>query len=176
MTLHHFKFINPYLTASAYEREISESGSSESSSSSKSSSSKSSSSKSSTTTADANASFLPQPGDFMLFTGLPRPGKPFYLVKVQQYHEGTGDIDFQYLNNTSNRQKYKYVWVKETPDGNSEKQQMRQPAGYAADLQYAHRDDFCWVSAKPQTNGDGSYRLLQSEIKRVMKHKHQPGL
>jgi hypothetical protein len=119
--------------------------------------------------------YVPRPGDFLLFTGLPRPEKPFYLVKVTSYNAKTEDVEFQYLNSASNKQKYRYVWLKQTPDGTSTLERNNQPKGFTASLQFANRDDFCWTPVRPQANADGSLRLLLSEVKRAMAHKHKPG-
>ena len=157
VTSHHVQYMNPYLTADAYEKKEVSNTSSEG-------------------IASRNTSYSPTPGDFMLFMGIPRPGKPFYLVQVKDYHEDSGDVDFHYLNNTHSRTKYRYVWVKVTSTGNHERQQMKQPPGYQADIQYAHRDDFCWTPVTVKYNGDGSIRLNQTEVKRALQHQHQPGL
>jgi hypothetical protein len=157
---HHVKYINPYLTKSAYETKVA------------------------ADTADSPAnpsttidpSFLPAIGDFMLFTGLATDSQPFFLVKVTDYDSGSGEVVFHYLNNTSNRLKYKYVWVKDGPDGPVERQHMKQPKGFEADIQWAHRDGFCWTAVHPQTNADGSFRLNMTEIKRAMAFKFQPGM
>ena len=55
--------------------------------------------------------YTPRPGDFLLFTGLPRPDKAFNLAKITSYNIKTEDVEFQYLNNVSNKQMYRYIWL-----------------------------------------------------------------
>jgi hypothetical protein len=40
--------------------------------------------------------FIPKPGDFMLYTGFGTKKKPFHLVKVIQFVEAAGEVEFQW--------------------------------------------------------------------------------
>ena len=96
------------------------------------------------------------------------PGCPYFLVKVTNFDEATGDVEFHYYNNSHAKAKYKPVWLKETKNGNIEKQQPLQPNGFQAHLQYAPLDDFIRTPIDARPNADTSVRITTTEIKRAL--------
>jgi hypothetical protein len=159
VTSHHVKYINPYLTKQAYEAEVSRATSDEPANFNHTHDSK------------HPPQFLPRQGDFLFFIGLATKQRPFYLVQVTDYEPSAEFVHFQYLNNSTSKQKYRYCWTKETPTKVMERQEVNQPVGYAPMVQYASIDQFCTVPVNPKVNTDGSLRLGVSEVKRVMQHR-----
>ena len=101
----HVRYINPYMTKEAHEKKKEKEDVSIGN--------------------DGQAIYQPAPGDFMLFMGLPREECPYFLVQVIQYDPGSGDIEFQYFNNTHAKGKYRPVWIKETLNGIKERHANR---------------------------------------------------
>ena len=151
ITTHNVKYMNPYLTKAAHEKQTLAS-----------------------TDPDAEAvaipDYVPQPGDYMLFVGLASPDVPFHLVEVVEFHTDSDDVEFLYLNNTTTTgvlRNYRPVWS--APD-QKEIQSMSKPPqkNYAKVPHTAHRDYFCWSSI-PVIKTTKGIHLLRNDVKRVLK-------
>ena len=154
VTSHHVKFMNPYLTKDAHEQQIEE--------------------QTATTPGlePPPLHYKPDEGDFLLFTQFATAKRPFELVQVVEYDSANGDIVFQYLNNTINKAKYKFVWTNGKHGAlHAEQQKATCPKGYTASVQYAHEDCFCMTKVDLRQNDDKSFRLNATEIKRALSYK-----
>ena len=154
VTSHHVKFMNPYLTKDAHEQQIEE--------------------QTATTPGlePPPLHYTPDEGDFLLFTQFATAKRPFELVQVVEYDSANGDIVFQYLNNTINKAKYKFVWTNGKHGAlHAEQQKATCPKGYTASVQYAHEDCFCMTKVDLRQNDDKSFRLNATEIKRALSYK-----
>ena len=158
VTSHHVKYMNAYLTKEAHEKQVA------------------AQTDENEPVMEVDDSYVPTKGDFLFFTQFGTKKRPFELVEVTCYDGVNEDVEFQYLNNTTAKLKYRYVWTKDEPEGTLEQQKMTCPAGYTANLQYAHQDNFCWTPVELKKNKDGSYRLNGTEAKRVLQHLPKMGM
>ena len=161
VSTHHVKYLNPYLTKEAHEQKLTGEGGV----------GKFDKPKSNVTY--ASEAYMPKQGEYMLFMGVPRPGKPFFLVRVEEYDERTGDVTFQYLNNPHTKSTlvgHRLSWVRSMDQLDDEKLHMKQPLGYQPNLQYAHRDSFCWTRVKAKESGK-MVTLTKKEVERALKYK-----
>ena len=101
--------------------------------------------------------------------------KPYYLVKVVSFDSGTGVVNFHYLNNTHARTKYNLVWLRRKPNKKlkSEWHTNDQPSQkvWKPNLAEDDRSQFCWAPARVQNNTDGSFRITNSEVQRLMRYR-----
>jgi hypothetical protein len=149
VTTHNVKYMNPYLTKSAYEKQT-------------------------LPLVDPDAPqvvippYSPMPGDFMLFTGLSGSDVPYHLVTILEYHTDSEEVEFTYLNNsttTGHLRNFRPVW---TAIDQVEKQQMRAPKGnYSRAPHSAHRDHFCWTSIPVQKTSNG-FNLTALNVRKAM--------
>ncbi len=149
VTTHNVKYMNPYLTKSAYEKQT-------------------------LPLVDPDAPqvvippYSPMPGDFMLFTGLSGSDVLYHLVTILEYHTDSEEVEFTYLNNsttTGHLRNFRPVW---TAIDQVEKQQMRAPKGnYSRAPHSAHRDHFCWTSIPVQKTSNG-FNLTALNVRKAM--------
>ena len=158
------KYLNPYLTREAHERQIEE---------------RLDDKLDEATVADPG--FAPKPGMFMLLTAFRTRKKPFFLVKITKVDDDESrTLHFHYHNNTTRMRKTKIakgpkaahlhghlpVWKCE---GKPEVQATRRPAGFVADVQYAPASCFAWADITfLQKTPDGislDHREIQNKIK-----------
>jgi hypothetical protein len=124
ITTHNIKYMNSYLTKSAYETQTGKSAEVDAED-------------------ELDVSYVPQSGDYLLFVGLATLKKPWYLVEVVDYDEATDAVEFMYLNSRSTNpfRSNRCVW---TCEDKLEIQSMTMPKehGYVREVNSAQLEFF----------------------------------
>jgi hypothetical protein len=149
ITTHNVKYMNSYLTKKAYETQTGRSAELDAED-------------------ELEVSYVPKPGDYLLFVGLPSQKNPWLLVDVVEYHKATDEVDFLYLNTQSISpfRSHRCVW---TCDGKPEIQAMTRPAyhGYLREVNSAQREFFRGTPLPVQKTKRG-VNLSESAVRKAL--------